>query len=199
MSKPETLFLVPVKSFDAAKSRLKPILSARQRRDLARNLVLHTLKSLPGDTLALVNSPQLLKWINQTGYNAYLFESNSLNSTLQLAFEKFNNLHYSQFTVIPTDLFFPYKVSLIETLGTITIIPDHKLFGTNLLSIPKGISWRFQFGKHSFIKHLHQAQLTKYPVKTLYHKDLSHDIDEEQDLLLLPESLKATILGDLFE
>lgn len=196
MKKPDNIFLVPVKKFEGAKSRLSKLLTEQERIKLAKYLTLNTLGKLPGDTVALVNSYDQLNWINSHGYTALYIDASSLNMTLQKTFSAIQDWGYKQLSIVPIDLLAPEKVTLLQSSNKITIVPDNRLNGTNFLSIPSGLNWRFRFGQNSFRKHLQQATLGNYVTRVVFIKGVSTDIDREEDLKFLSHLFTNLALQD---
>jgi 2-phospho-L-lactate guanylyltransferase len=66
----------------------------------------------------------------------------------------------------------------------ITLVPDRHDDGTNVLSVPTGVGFRFAYGPGSFTRHRDEADRLQLPYRVLRDPRLGWDIDVPADLEL---------------
>jgi 2-phospho-L-lactate guanylyltransferase len=186
--------IVPVKRLAAAKSRLAPALSARQRRLLAGGLLEHTLKILHNlkgiDGLLVVSKdPAVLATARKSGAHPVPEgRCDGLNRALSRAAVEAVRHGAEAVMVLPVDL----PMLRMQDLKTamhmgrrppfVVIAPDRAKRGTNLLYMsPPGIV-EFSFGERSFRRHLQSARRAGVEGTICRLPALEHDIDKPEDL-----------------
>ncbi|QYK45663.1 MAG: 2-phospho-L-lactate guanylyltransferase [Xanthobacteraceae bacterium] len=188
------LVLIPCKSLAFGKSRLSPLLDASEREALCRDLLINTL-SLAVDLAGTANvflvsadvaAGQIAKG---TGVKTYGKEWPDLNSALfGIREELIKTAHWDQIIVLPIDLPLATKATIqsaAEETAEITIVPDRRERGTNVLAI-RGqtlLEFPFAYGEGSFAKHLQTAAEHGWSLSTRRIPALAFDIDEPEDYL----------------
>ena len=77
--------------------------------------------------------------------------------------------------------------TLRPALGSgMTIVPDRRRDGSNVLCVPTGAGFRFAYGPGSFERHVAEAGRLGLAVTVLDDPDLATDIDHPDDLRHLP-------------
>jgi len=187
--------VVPIKPINAAKSRLSPVLTPRQRSELTLNLLQNTLSILAGwKSLAgtLVASADPAVWEVAGQYGVDIFREPDvpgLNESLRRASEEIDRLGAEGELVIPGDLPFLDQSSLQKIIDLasqpplLAIAPDKKRQGTNALLLSPTAAIPFRYGPDSFRKHQDAARLAHIPIYTLDLASLAIDIDLPEDLL----------------
>jgi 2-phospho-L-lactate guanylyltransferase len=186
--------IVPIKPLKQAKSRLKPILSPEERKELVLTLLDHTLAVLNQCnqlTGILVVSADPKIWKLTRVHKALPLEEDNipgLNISIQNATDRAIELGADTVLILPGDL--PYLSienlsQIIQAAGKspgIVICPDQYEAGTNalLVSPPNLIS--FQYGDDSFHKHLNTAKDICDNIVIFHSPELSIDIDLPEDL-----------------
>jgi 2-phospho-L-lactate guanylyltransferase len=184
--------IVPVKRLTAAKSRLAPILTVRERRELICALLVNTLGTLHGmreiQGKIVVGRDRAVQKI-AAGHDAIFVrekEHDGLNRALTRAAQE--AVRRGAVMILPADLPLLKKADLMSALSRtgkppfLKIAPDRKRKGTNLLLIaPPGLI-RFSFGDRSLLRHRAAARRAGARVMELYRSSLAEDLDSPEDL-----------------
>jgi 2-phospho-L-lactate guanylyltransferase len=186
--------IVPVKRLTAAKSRLQPALSARQRRILAGKLLDHTLKVLRGlkaieGILVVSKDRAVLAAARKFGaLSVPEGKCDGLNRALTRAAAEAVVRGAEAVMVLPADLPLLSTEDLIRAMRManlppfVVVAPDRAEQGTNLLYMaPPGVV-RFSFGQRSFQKHRQAARRAGVEPAICRRPALAHDIDRPEDL-----------------
>jgi 2-phospho-L-lactate guanylyltransferase len=186
--------IVPVKRLAAAKSRLAPILSLRQRRALVCFLLEHTLKILKGDHgiagILVVGRDRAVRAIARKHGAAFLCEEDrgGLNRALARAQAAAVRRKAEAVLVLPADLPLLSRKDIAwvkKSAGRpplVALEPDRSERGTNLLLMaPPGII-RFSFGPGSFARHAQAARRAGIEATVLRRRTLEQDLDLPEDL-----------------
>jgi 2-phospho-L-lactate/phosphoenolpyruvate guanylyltransferase len=191
--------IVPIKPINAAKSRLSPVLTPRQRSELALNLLHNTLSILSGwPSLAgtLIASADPLVWEVASQYNVEIFKEPDvpgLNESLRRATQQIDRMGAEGMLVIPGDLPFLDQSSLQKIIDLashpplIVIAPDKKRQGTNAMLLSPTGAIPFRYGADSYRKHQDAARLAHIPAYTIELASLAVDIDLPEDLLSIQQ------------
>ncbi len=201
--------VVPVKRLSAAKSRLAPKLSLRQRGELACLLLTHTLGILGSEKhiegILVVGKDRAVRAISANHGAIFVQEKthDGLNRALARAAREAVRRGADSIMVMPADLPLLKKADVASVLKRtgkppfVRIAPDHTGHGTNLLlSAPPGLI-RFSFGENSFRRHITAARRGGARVSVIRRASLAQDLDCPEDLarlhrLGLLESTKST-------
>ena len=186
--------IVPVKRLTAAKSRLSPVFPARQRRLVARSLLIHTLKTLRGlkriEGILVVSKDPTVRSIAGKYGAVFVREGDcdGLNRALTRAADEAVRLGAEAVMVLPADLprlrtrDLEQAMQLANLAPFAVIAPDRPERGTNFLFVsPPGIL-KFSFGERSFQKHVRAARRSGVEAAICRRPDLAHDVDRPEDL-----------------
>lgn len=182
--------VMPVKPFGAAKSRLSDVLAAAERSDLARSLMLHSLRALQAsefvDRVLVVSSdPQALTLAGEHGAQALREARAGLNPALLQARRYAVKHGAGRLLVLASDL--PLVApSDIDALfrardAAVVIAPDRRRVGTNALLLHPPDAIDFAFGQNSFRRHLDLALAGSVEAMELSLPGLAFDVDLAED------------------
>ena len=174
--------IVPIKDFRQAKHRLSDRLSAEARESLARSMAEKVVAAAQNFTVHVACSDDAVAdWATALGVQVIWIEQDGLNpavkeAALQVATD------FSHMTIVHADL--PQAESLdgIATANTVSIVPDRHKQGTNVLSLPTGTFFEFQYGANSLYLHMNEAVRQNLDLKVLQIPQLQWDIDTPEDL-----------------
>ena len=174
--------IVPIKDFRQAKHRLSDRLSAEARESLARSMAEKVVAAAQNFTVHVACSDDAVAdWATALGVQVIWIEQDGLNpavkeAALQVATD------FSHMTIVHADL--PQAESLdgIATANTVSIVPDRHKQGTNVLSLPTGTSFEFQYGANSLYLHMNEAVRQDLDLRVLQIAHLQWDIDTPEDL-----------------
>ena len=186
--------LVPVKAFADAKARLAPALAPHEREALARwsaERVLAAAGELP--VYVACDHPTVAEWATAHGATVLWHPGVGLNAAVNNSITDLVALGVDHVVVAHGDLPRAERLVEISIAGTITLVPDERSDGTNVVSLPTSFVFDFSYGPGSFRRHLAQAIAAKLPVAVRRDPMLAIDIDTPSDLAhpLVQEVLPA--------
>jgi 2-phospho-L-lactate guanylyltransferase len=176
--------LVPIKSFVAAKRRLEPVLAPDQRSALARHLaggVLAALAEMP--TFVACDDDEVATWASSHGAEVLWSVGAGLNGAVDHGIATIVDRGSDHILVSHADLPRPNRLPDVVRPGTVTLVPDRRLDGTNVMSFPASSPLPASYGAGSFGRHAAAARaLGEVAVELRFDADLAIDVDVESDL-----------------
>lgn len=178
--------LVPVKAFTQAKLRLAPALPPPEREALARRMgerVLAAAAPLP--TAVVCDDAAVAAWAKALGAFVLWTPGQGLNGAVEAGVRRLAELSVERATVAHADLPMATSLSWLGTFHGVTLVPDLRHDGTNVISVPVSAGFRFSYGPQSFDRHQAEAVRLGLPVRVVHEPSLALDIDEPGDLAAL--------------
>lgn len=176
--------LVPVKRFAAAKGRLRGVVSDEQRAQLARWLaerVLDAVAELP--TFVACDDEEVASWARARGARVIWGAGLGLNGAVDDGIARIVADGAEHVIVSHADLPRPDRLAEVATPATVTLVPDRRRDGTNVMAFPADAVLRASYGGGSFRRHLAQAcEFEHVAVEVRDDVDLSLDLDTRVDL-----------------
>jgi 2-phospho-L-lactate guanylyltransferase len=202
-----TVAAVPVKDLANAKQRLVPLLSAEERRELARAMIEDVLGALcraPLDGVLVVTRDPEVIGIARRFSVAVLEEDENLGHTEAVALAQSHaaTAGADRFLTIPGDVPQVTEGEIASLLDACpagpaaVFVPSLSGFGTNgaLLAPPDAMP--LKFGEPSFANHLAAARRRGIEPVVLSLPGLGLDIDGPEDLLELAGERRETLAVD---
>ena len=200
--------VLPVKSLDAAKARLAPLLTPLERAALTLAMledVLDATSAVPGwDTWVVSPDEAVLEVAARRGATTLAEAEPPLGAAIRQTEEEALGRGFDALAVLLPDTPLITAAALtraLHTLGSIVLAPATDRHGTNLLlrRPPRVIDARF--GPDSFPKHLQGAADAGLPVSLVERPELAFDLDAPDDILTVLADQRATrtreVLRDL--
>jgi 2-phospho-L-lactate guanylyltransferase len=179
--------LVPVKAFALAKLRLAPALSPADRRELARTMATRVVRSAAGMPVAVVcDDGEVATWARELGALVLWEPGRGLNMAVQEGFRQLCDLGVRMVTVAAGDLPLADDLRWVGDFAGITLVPDRRRDGTNVIGLPAGTPFTFSYGPGSFSRHLGHARSLGVAVQVVESSPLAWDVDLPEDLEALP-------------
>lgn len=177
--------LIPLKSFATAKGRLASVLTPEERSKLARAMAARVVEAAaPLSAWVVCDDDDVAAWARSVGASVVWTPGLGLNGALQAAVEERRAAGTSRVVIAHGDL--PFAVDLTRfadaAADEIRIVADRHGTGTNLLSLPTGTAFVFQYGTGSFAAHRAEAQHCGLSVRVDDVAALAWDVDEPDDL-----------------
>ena len=175
--------LVPVKAFRDAKARLAGVCSAAERATLARwtaDRVLDAAGTLP--VFIACDDRVVADWAEQRGATVLWRPGLGLNAAVDTSMTDLHGRGVRHVVVAHADLARAESLASVAVLGSVTLVPDTKLDGSNVVALPTGTSFEFAYGPGSFRRHLERALALGLPVCVRRDPLLAIDIDTPADL-----------------
>jgi 2-phospho-L-lactate guanylyltransferase len=185
--------VMPVKSFDMAKSRLDGVLTLAERRDLARSLMDTALRALVDSdcferVIVVSRDEAVLDFATELGAEAMREEgppdlNEALRSVRSLAIASGADSLLVLFSDLPNVTAEDIR-ALVEASRTCSVVigPDRRAEGTNALLLRPTDAIEYAFGGLSFEKHLAAASRAGFEVAVLRREGIGLDVDFPEDL-----------------
>lgn len=188
--------MIPVKSFEGAKSRLGSRLSPDLRLELAQAMYADTLTAIAGSSeverLAVVtNDPEAREQAERRGADCLHDPDGGLNPALESGRTTLLSKGASTIVVLPSDIpaVRPADIDDIVRAGrerrSAVIVPDRLRQGTNALLVQHDMQLPFRFGANSFEVHLDLARAKNLPMQVLSLRHVECDCDTPEDIYRL--------------
>ncbi len=176
--------LVPVKRFTAAKGRLAGVLEDDDRARLAQWMasgVLETVADVP--TFVACDDDHVAEWATRMGAQVIWGAGLGLNGAVDDGVDHITSSGFDHVLVSHADLALPGALLDVASEGCITLVPDRRHDGTNVMAFPAAHPIRAAYGGGSFARHLDQAlAFGSVPVEVRSDPHLSLDLDTARDL-----------------
>lgn len=176
--------LVPVKRFSAAKGRLTGVLGDSDRARLAEWMasgVLDVVAEIP--TFVACDDEHVAAWASRMGAQVIWGGGLGLNGAVDDGVDHIAAHGFDHVLVSHADLALPGALLEVAREGCITLVPDRRHDGTNVMSFPAAHRLHASYGGGSFARHLAQAlAMATVPVEVRSDPQLSLDLDTRRDL-----------------
>jgi 2-phospho-L-lactate guanylyltransferase len=180
---PRAAVVVPVKAFANAKMRLATVLEPGQRAELARKMAEHVVTAAqPLPVIVVCDSPEVARWAQSLGARALTAPGAGLNGAVNAAFQQLGREGYDRVVVAHSDLPLAAGLARLAELDGIALVPDRRLEGTNVISLPTRCGFRFAYGSGSFARHQDEARRTGLPWQIVDDPGLAWDVDFPIDM-----------------
>lgn len=194
--------LIPIKAFSDAKARLAPRLDPELRERIARwtaERVLRAAGELPVHVTC--DDVTVAEWSRAHGANVLLQPGKGLNNAVNDAIAELARLGCRHVVIAHADLARPRSLATLIRESTVTLVPDRRGDGTNVISIPTDCGFLVSYGAGSFRRHLATALALPSPpaVEVVRDPFLALDVDTPADLAhplvreVLPEWLRTNL------
>ena len=177
--------LVPVKAFEAAKGRMAPDLDPLQRAALARPMATRVVAAAHPLTVAVVcDDPAVALWAQQQGAHVLLEPGKGLNGAVAAGVRRLVAAGAAEVLVAHGDLPLATDLGRLAGFDGITLVPDRRDDGTNVMCIPAALATEFCFfyGPGSFDRHQGEARRLHADVRIVRAPELTLDVDTPGDI-----------------
>jgi 2-phospho-L-lactate guanylyltransferase len=177
--------LVPVKAFHAAKLRLAPALDAPARAELARVMAGRVVEAgSPLPVSVVCDDEGVAAWAASVGASVIWRPGRGLNGAVADGVSALAAVGHDFVIVAHGDL--PHAVDLawVAEFDGITLVPDRRDDGTNVVGIPARVhaTFRFAYGPGSFSRHHAEGERVGLNVRVVREPRLAWDVDIPADL-----------------
>jgi 2-phospho-L-lactate/phosphoenolpyruvate guanylyltransferase len=175
--------LVPIKAFSAAKLRLAPALDPAARADLARQMaatVLGAARDLP--VLVVCDDDDVRAWATDRGAQVAWTPGLGLNGAVAAGIERLRDDGVDRVVIAHADLPMASDLTWVADFPGVTLVPDRRLDGTNVLGLPADAGFRVTYGPGSFARHRTEAARLGLVARIVTDAHLAWDVDLPHDL-----------------
>jgi 2-phospho-L-lactate/phosphoenolpyruvate guanylyltransferase len=178
--------LIPVKAFHQAKRRLGSTMAEPDRVRLVRDMASHVvLACAPLPVAVVCDDEEVARWASGLGATVMREPGQGLNGAVRAGFERLSRAGAQWVTVAHGDLPRARGLGTLPRFDGVTLVPDRRDDGTNVLRLPTGSDFRFAYGPGSFRRHRAEATRLGLPVRVLRDPDLAYDVDWPADVVEL--------------
>jgi 2-phospho-L-lactate guanylyltransferase len=185
--------LVPVKSFAHAKGRLTPALSDADREALVRRMAEQVLRAAAPLPVAVVcDDPEVADWARGQDAIVLWEPGRGLNGAVQSGVAQLAALGVRRVVVAHADLPLADDLARLVGFDGVTLVPDRRDNGTNVIELATDAGFRFSYGPGSFSRHRQECARLGLEVRVLREPSLTFDVDWPSDLPLADRRLRDT-------
>ncbi len=175
--------MIPVKGFDAAKGRLADVVDEPSRARLARWMATRVVQACGDlDVYVACDSNDVAEWAAELGAAVIWGPGLGLNGAIDDGVAAIADAGYDHVVIAHADLVHPAGISTLARAATITLVPDRRRDGTNVMAFPLIDVVGAEYGPSSFGRHLAAARATGAAVEVRGDRDLALDVDTPADL-----------------
>jgi 2-phospho-L-lactate guanylyltransferase len=179
--------LVPVKAFGEGKVRLSAALPPPERVALVRTMAERVLAAARPLPVAVVcDDREVATWARDLGALVIWEPGRGLNDAVEDGVAHLARLGVDRITVAHADLPLATDLSWISEFDGVTLVPDRREDGTNVIGVPSDAGFVFSYGPGSFARHVAEAQRLGRRHRIVRSTLLSWDVDLPDDLAVAP-------------
>ena len=182
--------VIPIRSFDAGKSRLGASLDPARRADLLQTMAEHVVAAAGTMPVAVVsNAREVRSWAATLGLTV-LDDPGTLDLAAASGLGWAAAAGFGRVVVAHADLPLATTLAPVAADGlrpVVTAVPCHRDDGTPVLSLPTSATgFVFAYGPGSFRRHAAAARAAGLAFRVRRDQRLGRDVDSPEDLLGLP-------------
>ncbi|MDA3039436.1 MAG: hypothetical protein O3C27_07865, partial [Actinomycetota bacterium] len=111
--------------------------------------------------------------------------SRGLNAAVTDGFDFLRNEGHTTVVIAHADLPRATDLGWVSDFAGVTIVPDRRGDGTNVMAVPASADFRFQYGVGSSRAHQAEALRLTLPYRVVDDRELGWDVDVPEDLSIL--------------
>lgn len=181
---------MPVKAFSDSKHRLEPVLDAGARADLAQRLATRVVAAAHDLRVWVVcDDAEVAAWAERVGASVIWSPAKGLNGAVTDGVATLAAEGLDRVIVSHADLPLAHDLRTAASFDGVTLVPDRRDDGTNVIALPAASGFEFAYGPGSFHRHRTEAERRGLLVRTLRDPDLAFDLDTPDDLADLADQI----------
>lgn len=140
----------------------------------------------PLPTFVICDDDDVADWAAEHGVEAIIREAPGLSAAVQSGVAEMAARGIDHLIVAHGDL--PLAAAAAGELaqlvvpGEVRLITDARRDGTNVVSLPAGLGWRFAYGPGSCERHVAEAERLGLSIEVVQHRVFSVDLDVPDDI-----------------
>jgi 2-phospho-L-lactate guanylyltransferase len=175
--------VVPVKAFTRAKVRLSSALAPDERAALARHMAeIVLLAADPLPVIVVCDDDEVREWAERSGAEVVWCPGRGLNGAVSDGVAALRAAGVGTAIVAHADLPLATRLDWLADFPGVTLVPDRRFDGTNVLAVPTAAGFRFSYGAGSFGRHRTEAARVELPARIVQDPHLGWDVDLPADL-----------------
>jgi 2-phospho-L-lactate guanylyltransferase len=183
MPEVDVAVLVPVKDFRQAKVRLAGALAPSEREALARSMAGHVVTAAhPLPVFVVCDDGAVAAWARAAGASVLWRPGLGLNGAVTSGVASLADAGLDRVIVAHSDLPLALKLDWVAMLHCLTLVPDRRDDGTNVVCVPTKAGFTFAYGPGSFRGHAAEGRRLGLPVRVVREPRLGWDVDVPDDL-----------------
>lgn len=180
--------LIPIKSFDLAKGRLAETLTPTERSALAISMAAKVIAAgRPLPTWVVCDDPEVAAFATDHGSGVIWRPSRGLNAAVSDGVAFLRAEGHDSVIIAHADLPLATQLGWVADFEGITIVPDRRGDGTNVMAIPTRVPFEFKYGPGSSVAHQAEALRLGLAYRLVEDTSLGWDIDVPEDLTILDQ------------
>jgi 2-phospho-L-lactate guanylyltransferase len=181
--------LIPVKAFHQAKRRLNPVLAEPERERLVRSMAAHVVAAcVPLPVAVVCDDDAVANWAADLGATVLWEPGQGLNGAVRAGVRRLAIAGADWVTIAHGDLPRAHGLGTLPPFDGVTLVPDRRDDGTNVLRLPAQSDFRFAYGPGSFRAHRAEATRLGLAARVVRDPDLAYDVDWPADVAELGET-----------
>jgi 2-phospho-L-lactate guanylyltransferase len=175
--------LIPVKAFHQAKRRLDQVLSEPERERLVRTMAAHVVAACAPLPVAVVcDDEEVATWAAARGATVLWEPGQGLNGAVRAGVGRLAASGARWVTIAHGDLPRASGLGTLPPFDGVTLVPDRRDDGTNVLRLPAQCDFCFAYGSGSFRAHRAEATRIGLAVRVVRDPHLAYDVDWPADV-----------------
>jgi 2-phospho-L-lactate guanylyltransferase len=175
--------VVPVKAFTAAKLRLASALDPSERAALARRLAdVVVAAAAPLPVVVVCDDDEVRDWARAARADVVWCPARGLNGAVADGVAALREQGFAQAIVAHADLPLATDLAWVADFPGVTVVPDRRRDGSNVVCVPTGAGFDFAYGAGSFARHRAEAARLGLPLRIVDDPALRWDVDVPGDL-----------------
>jgi 2-phospho-L-lactate guanylyltransferase len=176
--------LVPVKAFHQAKLRLAPALDGDGRAALARAMATSVVQAAsPLPVSVVCDDAAVADWAEEVGAEVLWTPGRGLDGAVAEGVDVLGGRGVARVIVAHADLPHAVELAWVGDGDGVTLVPDRRDDGTNVICVPTRSGFRFAYGAGSFARHRGEAERLGLEVRIVREPRLGWDVDVPADLV----------------
>jgi 2-phospho-L-lactate guanylyltransferase len=175
--------VVPVKAFSAAKVRLAGALEPAERAALARRMAgVVVAAAAPLPVVVVCDDDEVREWAEGAGATVVWCPARGLNGAVADGVAALRASGVETAIVAHADLPLATRLDWVGHFPGVTLVPDRRRDGSNVVAVPAGAGFGFSYGAGSFARHRAEAARLGLAARIVHDPFLAWDVDLPADL-----------------
>jgi 2-phospho-L-lactate guanylyltransferase len=176
--------LVPVKAFHLAKGRLAGALDETERAALSQRMATTVVRAAgPLPVFVVCDDPVVSAWAETVGAAVLWRPGHGLNGAVADGVAELARNGFATAIVAHGDLPHAQTLTMVTDHPGVTLVPDRRDDGTNVVALPTDAGFTFSYGPGSFARHQLEAARLGLPWRIVREPRLAWDVDSPDDLV----------------